>query len=585
MRLGVRGRFFLVSLAIFTVALGGAEIFLAPLLEKHLKSNLHNDLWIRARLAAKVLRKSTGKESENEPSWKKLAVRLSQLTESRVSIYHCNGVLLGDSLSYSTTGQENRANLQLIEAEVATALAKGYASGVDDQQSHMFVAVPFAEGTGVVRLALPLEKVKEGVDQWHRLLLVFALVGLAIVGVLSALAAHSSTDLLRRLAVSAQRMAGGELNVRSRIQGDDELAVLGKAIDKLAASTLDALQRLKGERDLLQGVLESMQEGVLVINAQGLIEHVNPALREMLMLGVDPQGRAPLEVIRNTELQGLLQQARAGCFTKSAEIELGGIKPRRIMAWASPLTWQPGLVLCVLVDVTAIRMLESLRRDFVANVSHELRTPLASIRCACETLFSCSDDDIQFRQEFLEIIDRNAKRMQSLVDDLLELAKIESRELRLSLEPLQLLHAVEQNIHFFREIARHKSIKLSHQVGEHIQVMADRRALEQILSNLVDNAMKYCPQGSQIQTYSQVVPDNKVRVFVKDNGPGIAPQHIDRLFERFYRVDVGRSRDVGGTGLGLSIVKHLTEAMNGAVGVESKIGEGSAFWIELESVQ
>jgi two-component system phosphate regulon sensor histidine kinase PhoR len=223
-----------------------------------------------------------------------------------------------------------------------------------------------------------------------------------------------------------------------------------------------------------------------------------------------------------------------------------------------------------------------MRRDFVANVSHELRTPVTSIRSAAETLIDGAATDPAASQSFISIIDRNAQRLQQLVEDLLDLSRIEQRGFRLSLEPLELRPIFSQVLGLFRERAGRKQIALEERLPSEIpRVRADRRALEHVLTNLIDNAVKYCGSGAQVWV-SVTRGTDSVTVSVGDNGPGIDERHLPRVFERFYRVDAGRSREVGGTGLGLSIVKHLIEAMGGTVAVESKLGQGTTFSFTLK---
>jgi two-component system phosphate regulon sensor histidine kinase PhoR len=226
--------------------------------------------------------------------------------------------------------------------------------------------------------------------------------------------------------------------------------------------------------------------------------------------------------------------------------------------------------------VTDVRRLESLRRDFVANVSHELRTPIASIRSGAETLRGGAAGDPEAASRFLEIIERNAERLSRLVEDLLDLSRIESREFRLDLEEVAVAPFVEHLLGQHRGRAGARGVRLEAALPGDLAVRADRRALEQVLGNLVDNALKYCPSGASV-TVRASGEGARVRITVEDTGPGIEARHLPRLFERFYRVDAGRSRELGGTGLGLSIVKHLVEAMGGAVGVESELGRGTRF--------
>jgi two-component system phosphate regulon sensor histidine kinase PhoR len=238
-------------------------------------------------------------------------------------------------------------------------------------------------------------------------------------------------------------------------------------------------------------------------------------------------------------------------------------------------------VVAVFVDVTEVRRLESMRRDFVANVSHELRTPVTAIRSAAETLQGALVNDPDAAEQFVAIIDRNAERLRGLVEDLLDLSRIESQKYRLHWEALDLNDVFSHVVSLFGDRANKKHIELTHQTSpEPIWVRGDRRALEHVLTNLIDNAVKYCPEGARVRLSSEAQSET-VRVLVDDTGPGIEAKHLPRLFERFYRVDAGRSRELGGTGLGLSIVKHLVESMGGNVVVESRPSEGTVFSFTL----
>jgi two-component system phosphate regulon sensor histidine kinase PhoR len=266
-------------------------------------------------------------------------------------------------------------------------------------------------------------------------------------------------------------------------------------------------------------------------------------------------------------------------------VEIGNIKPRRLLARVARMPGEARQLVAVFVDVTEVRKLESMRRDFVANVSHELRTPVTSIRSAAETLIDGAATDPAAAQAFIAIIERNAQRLQALVEDLLDLSRIESRGFRLSLEPIELKPIFAQVLGLFRERAGKKNVSVEERAsGELPKVRADRRALEHVLTNLIDNAVKYCGPGTHVWLTVQVSSE-VVTISVADDGPGIGERHLPRIFERFYRVDAGRSREVGGTGLGLSIVKHLVEAMGGNVSVASKLNGGTTFSFTLRRAE
>jgi len=384
----------------------------------------------------------------------------------------------------------------------------------------------------------------------------------------------------RALTGAARRMAEGDLDVRTHLTGHDELTDLGRALDALAESLSANISTMRAERDLLGRILESMQEGVLVMDDERRILLVNPSLREMLALSSEAVGRIAIEVIRNAELQRLLETALASEGSHSGEIEIVGLKPRRALVHAKAMSGQPGL-LAVFVDVTDVRRLESMRRDFVANVSHELRTPIAAVASAAETLRRSALRDPEASVRFVDMIERNARRLHELVEDVLDLSRIESKEFKPRADAVDVGPIATQVIGTFRERIEKKRLVVKAVVPPGTPpAIADHRAVEQVLTNLIENACKYCPDGSSI-TVRVSDEGAKVRVAVEDTGPGIEAKHLPRLFERFYRVDAGRTRDMGGTGLGLSIVKHLVESMGGMIGVQSTLGRGSIFWFTL----
>ncbi|MBM4361941.1 MAG: PAS domain-containing sensor histidine kinase, partial [Deltaproteobacteria bacterium] len=387
------------------------------------------------------------------------------------------------------------------------------------------------------------------------------------------------------LAAATRRLGEGSatrLQVQESSAGFGEL---GAALTVLQRQTAAALSDLERERDRLRGVLAGMREGVLLLDPEGRVALVNPALREMLLLGTNVEGKQPLEIIRHAELVALFERAESGEEPASGELGVGGIKPRRLMVQAVRIPGASGGLLAVFVDVTNLRKLETLRRDFVANASHELRTPVAAILSAAETIELAIGRDPEGARDFVGVVTRNAERLKNLVDDLLDLSRIESHEFRVHAEAVDVAELCDAVVELFRERATKKGITISAAALEGTTARADRRGLEHVLTNLVDNGVKYCASGSSITLAAEDAAGERVRISVVDDGPGIGAEHLPRLFERFYRVDPGRSRQVGGTGLGLSIVKHLVEAMGGTVDVESEPGRGTRFSILLPATE
>jgi two-component system phosphate regulon sensor histidine kinase PhoR len=372
-------------------------------------------------------------------------------------------------------------------------------------------------------------------------------------------------------------MAAGELDLRTHVDSHDEVGELARVLDHLAQNLSRSMRELRHDRDLLGRILESMREGLLVLDNERRILLFNASLREMLLIDTSAVGRPAIEVVRNAELQALVDAALAGQESVSGEIEVGGLRPRRLLVHATRIPGEPSCILVVLFDVTDLRRLEIVRKDFVANVSHELRTPIAAVMSAVETLQTVSSSDPAAAKSFVDIIDRNAHRLGDLVQDLLDLSRIEAREFRLAKEGIDLAGVVARTMELHAERATAKRMRISLEFPPHLPPMCgDATAMERVLSNLIDNAIKYCPEGAAVVVSAEDL-SGKMRVTVSDDGQGIEPQHLPRLFERFYRCDPGRSRAMGGTGLGLSIVKHLVEAMGGTVQVESTPGHGSRF--------
>jgi two-component system phosphate regulon sensor histidine kinase PhoR len=336
---------------------------------------------------------------------------------------------------------------------------------------------------------------------------------------------------------------------------------------------------LAEERRRFRAVLTSMAEGVLLLDGERRVMLSNPAAVRLLGLPAQSLGRSLLEVIRAPVLYALVEQARAN-QPDEAEFDAGS---RRLRARAAPLPASQEVAV-VIHDVTELRRLETMRRDFVANVSHELRTPLSVIRANAETLLGGGLADTTRAQGFVEALHRNAERLSALLSDLLDLSRIESGLFHLELKPVSVHEAVRQAVEIMGPRAEARTQALTLEAPAGLIALADEKALVQILLNLLDNAIKYTPEGGCLVIRAAPAGEH-VRVEVLDDGPGIEPQHRERVFERFYRVDKGRSREMGGTGLGLSIVKNLVEALGGQVGVSANPPGGACFWFTLSPAE
>lgn len=587
--MGVRGKLFIASLFLIGVSLGAVYMYLTYALEVDLGTRIGAEIESRAALIESRVSSSTHSLDDIAAS-DALADELGRRARLRVTIIRKDGVVIGDS-EVDTKDLEKLEN-HADRPEVVAALSRGAGRhtrlSTTAKTSMMYLALPFrraGEIRGVARIAMPLTEVDDARRSLSHTILVGTAAGVALAFLMSWFGAQWLGRRVVPIVETARRMQAGDLKARTRLGGGDELGEVGVALDGLATNLSKAMNDLTRERDLLSSVLEGMREGVLLLDAAGDIALMNPALREMLMLRADGVGKPLLEIVRNSELKELIDNVRGAGIAKTEEIDLGGLSPKRALVRAAPTrTPQRGL-LAVVVDVTELRRLESLRRDFVANVSHELRTPVAAVLSAAETLRNGAISDVEAAPRFVDIVMRNATRLKQLIEDLLELSRIESRAVKLKPEAVEVEPLVRGVFAMVHDRASQKQIQLSLSTTPGAEtVVADRRALEQILTNLIDNAVKYCGDGAVIRVSSHTL-GTSWELTVADNGPGVSPTHLPRLFERFYRVDAGRSRDLGGTGLGLAIVKHLSEAMGATIDVKSVVGEGTSFTVSIPKVQ
>ena len=580
MKLGIRAKLFTASLALIVVSLVAGELYLRPTIENDLMARIRADLSARLALVAEQAQTLAATGDTTNKDWDALADRLGPLARARVTFIDGQGTVKGDSelAGEALERVENHSTRPEVRAALQGRSTDEVRFSATLRRRLLYTAAPVAgAGNMVARLSLPLAEVDDAVARLRAILVVGGLVALLAAVLISTGAVVLLARELRRVTAIARRMSAGELDLRSRLDTHDEVGDLGRTLDHLAENLSRSLRELRDDRDLLGRILEAMREGVLVLDSERRILLFNGSLREMLLLDTAAVGHPAIEVVRNAELQTLVDAAIAGQEPVTGEIEVAGLRPRTLLVHATRLSGEPRCVLVVLFDVTEVRRLETVRKDFVANVSHELRTPIAAVMSAAETLRTAARTDVAAAGSFVEIIERNARRLGDLVQDLLDLSRIESKEFRLSADSFDLSGVVDRTLEFHEERATQKRMRISAALPPQLPaVRGDATALERVLSNLIDNAVKYCPEGAAIVVAAEDL-GGKLRVSVSDDGPGIEARHLPRLFERFYRCDPGRSRAMGGTGLGLSIVKHLVEAMGGTVQVESTPGQGTRF--------
>lgn len=404
------------------------------------------------------------------------------------------------------------------------------------------------------------------------------LVG-AIAGSCVLACALRVTEQWRRQAQALASAARG-LSVDPEVEvvkGVDPVG-LAREVQAAALANNETTRKLS----VLRAVIDGMAEGVWITTEAGTVVEYNNALKEFLYTGQEIVGRQPADLLEDPKLQIAVEKACRQGVSSRLELNVEGVRPCVLSVHVSPLGRELGGSSAVFFDVTELRRLETVRKDFVANVSHELRTPITAIRGYAETLQSGAINDAIVAPKMVDIIHRQAERLSELVQDLLELSKLESRQIQLAHKPVELLDATVRALEAVRPKAKLRGTALEVQVPAGLFVCGDQRAVEQIVVNLVDNAVKYSPPNTRVEI-SGSGREDRIVLRVKDEGPGIDGAHQSRIFERFYRVDKGRSREMGGTGLGLSIVKHLITTMQGEVRCESAPGQGASFFVEFRT--
>ena len=533
MTLGIRGKLFASAAAAVTVLVLVSGLYLEGRLRASQREQIEADLLRGARAARELV------EDAPEGGLDAVADRMGEALSARVTIIGQTGEVLGDSeiRASELAALENHSHRPevLAAGETGRGTARRYSRTLDEDM--LYLAIPYPRpqgGDGFVRVALPLTQVDEAVMRLRAVLAVGGALGLA-------------------------------------------LALLGGGVVSLLLSR--DVRALARGRDRFSAVIEGMDAAVMAVDAGRRITLINARATRLLRLAPDADGQPFELVVQVPDLHRMLVQAEQG-ETVFEELTLPGNPPRIATVRVTPQRASGGAVL-VMHDITRQQRLETVRRDFVANVSHELRTPVTVIRANAETLLDGAMDDPVRGRQFLSAVLRNAERMTQIVSDLLDLTRIESGKLALDIQPIAARSAATRALDSVAEAAGARSVEVRIDVDEALLVSADAQTLDQILVNLLDNAVKYTPAGGHVVVEAEP-RETGVRLAVRDDGPGIEPRHRDRIFERFYRVDKGRSREMGGTGLGLAIVKHLVAALGGEIGYEPADGGGSVFWIILE---
>ena len=499
---------------------------------------------------------------------------LAATTGRRLTVIARNGAVIADSdFPLDQLGTlENHATRPEVRAALEGRTGRDLRHSASTGRDELKVAIPSA--LGIVRISAPLPQIDTLVGRAQGAVLLGAIAAVLAAALLAVGFARNVSRPLLRLRDAAEAIARGERPVLDT-RGRHEIGQLARALRTVDENLSTRLSELERERSGMAALIGSMVEGVIAADARGDVTALNPAARELLGLGEQDPPPPALELFRQRGAREAIERVLAGGAATDVEVELD---QRTILLSGRALA--DGGAVFVVHDVTALKRLEAVRRDFVANVSHELKTPLTVVRGYAETLRN-DDPPAAVRLGFLNTMLANTARMQQLIDDLLDLSRIESRAWR-----------PEPGVAAIEPLAREVWTALSARAGaaaiafstaiapDAAEVRADPEGLRQIFTNVLDNAARYTPAGGRV-TVRSAREGTEVRIEISDTGPGIPGEHLPRIFERFYRVDPARSRELGGTGLGLAIVKHLVEAHGGRVEALSTLGSGTTIRITL----
>jgi two-component system phosphate regulon sensor histidine kinase PhoR len=519
-----------------------------------------------------------------------LCKELGQKSSTRITLILPDGKVAGDSDELPQK-MDNHADRPEVTDALAGHTGSSERYSYTLKESRMYVAVPLKQYDkiiGVLRTSISMSVVDQAVAAIQLRIAMGGFMVAILMAAISLWISRRITRPLERLRIGAKRFARGNLTHKLPLTGSQEISDLAETLNQMAAELDEKINHVVDQRNEREAILSSMIEGVLAVDTQERLIRLNQTAARLI--GLDParaQGRLLQEVVRNLDLQQLVTNVLATQKPQEDEILLhdNGGGERYLHAHGTILRdaqEKEAGALVVLHEVTRLKKLEKVRRDFVANVSHELRTPVTSIKGFVETLLDGAMNNPEELQRFLQIVATQTDRLNAIIEDLLTLSRIEqeTEKAEIILAPGPIKNVLDTAIEVCQMKASDKNIQIELNCDETLQAPINPPLLEQAIINLLDNAVKYSPPGQTIHLSANNT-DEGVVIQVRDHGCGISREHLPRIFERFYRVDKARSRKLGGTGLGLAIVKHIAQAHGGRASVESTVGEGSVFFIYL----
>lgn len=548
-------------------------------LEQRIQSNLKKELILSRNIFENEL--AHGKPpTDLDP----LSHMIGESLNLRVTIIGPNGNIESDSEMNKDELSNSGSHLDRpeVQAAIKTGFGQSKRFSTTKKIDMLYVATPLKNRSyaGFLRLSMPLSDMESVIAKMNKIIIAaftFAFILILIFGYLISI--MISKPILE-MSTIARSMAKGDFSKKVYASSGDEISDLASALNYMSDEIRNKVAKISLEEAKSDAVISSMFEGVLLTNEKGAIITMNPALRKLFMISIPPEGRKPIEVMRSNRIQDIVDKIISDGHRITTEEILTNFSPERVVRISGSPVVKNGTrrgAILVFHDITELRRLEKIRRDFVANVSHELRTPLSNIKGYAETLLHGALEDKNNAKDFTNIIYKESDRLAKLIDDLLDLSKIESEKIEIMPVPSDIGIILANASAILKKSANDKHINIEIEPSKDTpKVLADESRLTQVVLNLLDNAIKFTQESGRIKI--AIIKNNGfVQTDITDTGPGISEKDLPRIFERFYRVDKARSRDLGGTGLGLSIVKHIVQLHGGEVWVSSTPGKGSTF--------
>ena len=575
-------RILFAYLIITTLLLVSLEFYLSSAVKDNYVLNLKESLIVQARLIADQIPSSFTNSLDD------LCKRFKEKTGARVTIIDSSGRVLGDS-DESSDRMENHLNRSEIkDADISdVGSSVRYSNTIKRDLFYLALVIDKDADKKFLRLSMPLHDVETAMNKIRWRIIIASLAVLFVVMVFGLLQTRRITKAIEEIAAFSKEVAAGNFRKRLFLKEKDELGELGENINNMAQELNARFRQSEVERQKIEAILRTMSDGLVLADSKGMIILVNKAFMDLFGIAASIEGKTLTEVLRKAELMDIVEQVTGSKEGLSREIEVSHPKDLYLMVTASPFYAHrndgelSGIVL-TFHDITRLKKLEEMRKDFVANVSHEIKTPITAIKGFAETLIEGALDDRDNARKFLLTIKQNSERINSLVDDLLTLSRIELGDINVQKTLVDLDGVIDTVFTTLEEKAGGKGLYLRKELTSGLTgIRADRDRLIQILLNLVDNGIKFTDTGGvtvRVKTEKLKVEsaeEDFMEISVQDTGIGIPRRHLTRIGERFYRVDSARSRELGGTGLGLAIVKHLVSAHGWEMKIESAEGQGT----------